>query len=58
MDEKIKMELLEIAKKITNGISFSDIKDIEVEFEDWDEVSNTKRADITIEYIERNKGWK
>lgn len=56
MDEKIKMELLEIAKKITNGISFSDIKDIEVEFEDWDEVSNTKRTDITIEYIERNKG--
>lgn len=53
MDDKAKMELLEIAKMLTNEVSFKDIKDIEVEIEDWDDEINSKRVNIRFEYRQK-----
>ena len=53
MDDKAKMELLEIAKMLTNKVSFKDIKDIEVEIEDWDDEINSKIVNIRFEYRQK-----
>ena len=53
MDDKAKMELLEIAKMLTNEVSFKDIKDIEVEIEDWDDEINSKLVRINFEYRQK-----
>lgn len=55
MNSLIKIELLETAKRITNSMSYKDIRSIDVEVENWDDELKTVRAQINIEYVDMGK---
>lgn len=53
LSKETKIELLELAKKITNGVSFTNIDDIEVGIQDYsDDEGVRSRVNIDILYKE------
>lgn len=53
LSKETKIKLLELSKKITNGISFEDVEDIEVSLSDYSDNEGTRsRVNIDIMFKE------